>query len=146
MPQDILRDTAHVGPLRDQRLENIAFDIFGFKYPAQTYWDNAMHAERSECRRIALKMADRLQASWTVQTALEQLTAQSINVLFAGAPIDEAQRRIIEDYAASYIEDLVPLGMGNSRAKSTGWQHVPEDEDIHGDTIEDLGTKKDSVQ
>lgn len=130
----------HVGPLQDQRLEQIAFDIFAFKYPAQTYWDNLMHAERSECRMIAIKMAKRLQATWTVASALEQLTAQSINVLFGDRPITDQQRRIIEDFAASYLADLAPIGIGDNLS-SESWQYVPEDE-VDDSELEDLGPGK----
>jgi len=126
VPQDVLRDTAHVGPLSDQRLEGIAFDVFAFRFPTHEYYDNLFHAERSECRKIALKMAERLQVYWTPQNAAEQLTEQFVHLGYGTRTLTPEQRRTVEDYAESCIEDFVPLFTGD---RSESWQHTPEDDD-----------------
>lgn len=137
VPQDIVHDSAHVGPLSDQRLEQIAFDIFCFQYPASFYYDNGFSAARSECRKIATKLAERLQVYWTAQNAVEQLTEQLVHLGYGKRTLTTEQRRTVEDYASSCIEDFVPLFTGD---QSGSWQHTPEDEPDDS-TLEDLKGK-----
>lgn len=66
----VTQTAPHLGPLADQRLEQIAFDIFRFRFPEQVYYDDIFHAERAECRHIAQLMARRLgtpqEHSWSI--------------------------------------------------------------------------------
>lgn len=96
------------GPLSDQQLEQIAFLLFSFKYPAMSF-DNALCAEeRHECRQLALRLRVRFlkMDQWTVGDAAERLGAESQRLLFGERRLGATIRKEVNDYAASYVSDL----------------------------------------
>lgn len=121
MSQDV--GPLHLGPLQDPRLEDIAFDIFCFRFPQAEYASNLRQAERSECRRIALNLATRLrfsaEPSWSIpsghgiderwrQAFVATNIAKVLAELDAGVPftsLDVSDRTWLREQAEQLVED-----------------------------------------
>ncbi len=95
------------GPL-PHALEQIALRIFAREFPMAAWGDPVFSVERNDCRRFALQLrvelikADR----WTLNTAADQLAAQTEHLIFGDRPLGKTIRHEVECYAASYISDL----------------------------------------
>lgn len=131
-PMPLPMDTGwQSGPL-PQPLEQIAFKVFQRQYPTAAYDDPAFSTERNDARRFAVKLrAEFLKLDrWNLGNAVEQC-AERMGQLVAGDrglfPAETAQ---LKDYAASCIQDLFGLFMGDNRAKGKpeSWRYKPEDE------------------
>lgn len=137
------------GPLPVAELEQAALKIFTLTYAMQDWADPRMSVERNACRRLALQLRiDFLKLDrWTLGTAAEQC-AECMGQLIAGdRGLFPAEVATLRDYAASCIQDLFGLFMGDQQAKgrTESWKHVPEDEPDDSE-LEVIVTKKAQVQ
>lgn len=147
MSQDV-----HLGPLQDPRLEEIALDIFSYRFPQAEYASNLRQGERSECRRIALKLATRLrfssEPSWSIPSGqgiderwrkafVATNIAKVLAELDAGVPftsLDVSDRTWLREQAEQLVEDSGTRFRG---PVDTGEKYQPENEperDLDGRT------------
>lgn len=94
------------GPLPDQELELAAWRLFSVSHPSADWADNIWHDTRNAFRAEVVKLA---LLPWTLSTALDLLTEQSIRLTFGDREIGPELRQEIRNYAESYLEDLWPV-------------------------------------
>ena len=133
-----------IGPLADPRLEQIAYDIFSFKYPIREYDSNFRQGERTECRQIALKMAMTLKyghqqanAGWAIPSGqgiderwreefVKSNMGNALSALAASVPftsLDVEDRTWIREQCESLVDEAVARFAGPI---DTGSQYLPE--------------------
>lgn len=111
------------GPLPNPQLEQLAQELFRFKYPLIGFDNSFCASERNDCRRCALRVAGL--THWTLQNASERLTDELCHLLFGDDLNGSIVRVAVTDYAESVIEDAAKMFSGD---RSESWKHVPEDE------------------
>ena len=96
------------GPLPTADLEHIAFLLFGYRFPEQVYDDNLFHAERNDCRRLALQLRAKFQKieRWTLGTATDKLTEGLGRLVFGDGGPSPAEAAKLRAHAESTLQSL----------------------------------------
>lgn len=91
--------------------EGQALRVFSAHHPIAAWADPLFKGERDAARAVVQKNAlDTIESmTWTLDTALDLLTEQSIGLLFGEREIGPALRKEVRDYSESFLEDLGPV-------------------------------------
>lgn len=96
------------GPFQDQRLEQIALQMFAVIFPMAEWGNPGFRVERNTCRRLALQLhvdflrLDRLTAS----NAAERLTDEFSVLLFGDRRLGRTLRGEIHAFSEAVVSDL----------------------------------------
>lgn len=96
-----------MGPLPDQRLEQLAWKLFTFDRGSVPAWDQVFPSTRDDYRRFVLQLRVEFLTldAWTIENGSEKLSEELGGLLFGERRLGPTLREELRDYCDSFLAD-----------------------------------------